>query len=414
MLPSMESDKDIKKNKELPVIRKAQEAIAIMPKSGKVTLLTRKLFNALLNFAQEAGSEERIYRRRMSELLTNASFSSNNTDVVKEQLRRMNAIQVEWHTVSDKGKTRWGVTTLLADAEILDDGGRDTWIEWSYSEKIKGRLLDPEVYAKISLQTYSQLRTSASAALYEICVRYVTSPAGITMREPWEWWRPRLTGNPEDAVEGTEYKIFHRDVLKKSIAEVNRLTDINIELIQHKNGRKVTDIQFKVTRVQQAQLTLPDPNLINNDLINLLVSEIGFSKEDAAKLYSDHDENALIAAIDFVRARAGDPKLPEVKSIPAMFRSALRGKWAETKKPTAITKKREQPKAIPELPSNEMSDESAAVLSKFDAMEEGVRNALLEEFAATNPLLASRIRKSPESMFVRRSLVAWLSKRNEL
>lgn len=411
----MSLDSSNQKLKELPTIRKAQEAIAIMPKSGKVTLLTRKIFNALLNFAQEAGPEVRMYRRRMSELLTNASFDSNNTDVVKEQLRRMNAIQVEWHTVSSQGKSRWGVTTLLADAEIINDGGRDTWIEWSYSEKIKGRLLDPEIYAKISLETYSQLRTSASAALYEICVRYVTSPTGITMREPWEWWRPRLTGNPEDAVEGTEYKIFHRDVLKKAIAEVNNLTDIEIELIQHKVGRKVTDIQFKVSRGQsghQGKLTMPDPNLINNDLINQLVTEIGFLKEEAAKLYSDHDESALVAAIAFVRERAGDPTLPEVKSFPAMFRSALRGKWAKTKKPTAISKK-PPPKPLPELPSHEMGDEMQEVLRKFDAVAEGIRAAVLEEFAAANPLLASRIRKSPDSVFVRRLLAPWLFKRGE-
>ena len=35
-------------------LRKAVEAIAIQPKSGKITLLTRKLFNVLLAVAQQA------------------------------------------------------------------------------------------------------------------------------------------------------------------------------------------------------------------------------------------------------------------------------------------------------------------------------------------------------------------------
>jgi plasmid replication initiation protein len=297
---------------KLPSLKKAQEAIAILPKFGKVTLLTRRIFNVLLQLAQEDG-ELSMYRCRLSKVLFNASFDSNNTEVVKEQLRRMASIQVEWNSTSGTGERRWGVSNLLADAEVIEEKGA-VWIEWSYSEKVRSKLLDPEIYARISLQAYSQIRSSASAALYEICARYVTNPSNLTMRAPWQWWRPRLTGNPEDAVEKTEYKFFKRDVLKPSIAEVNRLADVCVELVEHKEGRRVTEIQFRVTKVSQGYLNLPDQNMVNTEIINRLVDEIGLMAEEAAKVYADYDESYLMATINLVCTRQKDRNLPALKS----------------------------------------------------------------------------------------------------
>ena len=288
----------IVKNDALPELKKAQEAIAILPKSGRITLLTRRLFNSLLQLAQEDG-ELKMYRRRLSKVMFNASFDSNNTEIVKEQLRRMASIQVEWNSTSGVGERRWGVSNLLADAEIIEERGA-VWIEWSYSEKVRSKLLDPEIYARISLQAYSQIRSSASAALYEICVRYVTNPSNLTMRAPWQWWRPRLTGNPEDAVETTEYKFFKRDVLKPSMVEVNRLADICVELVEHKEGRRVTEIQFRVKKVSQGHLHLPDPNLVNTEIIKRLVDEMGLTPEEAPKIYNDHEVPMLLSTITLV------------------------------------------------------------------------------------------------------------------
>lgn len=395
------------KEERLPSLKKAQEAIAILPKSGKVTLLTRRLFNSLLQLAQEDG-ELTMYRCRLSKVLFNASFDSNNTEVVKEQLRRMASIQVEWNSTSGEGERRWGVSNLLADAEIIEEKGA-VWIEWSYSEKVRAKLLDPEIYARISLQAYSQIRSSASAALYEICARYVTNPSNLTMRAPWQWWRPRLTGNPEDAVETTEYKFFKRDVLKPSILEVNRLADICVELVEHKDGRRVTEIQFRVKKVSQGNLHLPDPNMVNTEIIKRLVDEMGLMAEEAAKVYADHDEPFLMATINLVREREKDRNLPALKSTAAFFKNALRGKYATSKKPVLIS-----PVQMPAVVKTVRQDtapspEIAVALDAFDKMDSLQQAELLEEFAQVNALVAARIRKSPKSPFVRKTLGPWLA-----
>jgi hypothetical protein len=56
-------------------LRKAVEAIAIQPKSGKITLLTRKLFNVLLAVAQQADESGDTYRALLSDIVANSAFS---------------------------------------------------------------------------------------------------------------------------------------------------------------------------------------------------------------------------------------------------------------------------------------------------------------------------------------------------
>jgi hypothetical protein len=248
-------------------LRKAVEAIAIQPKSGKITLLTRKLFNVLLAVAQQADESGDTYRALLSDIVANSAFDSNDTALVKEHLRRMVSVQVEWSTgtSSQKPGRKWGISTLIADAEILEDPStRRVWVEFSFAPKIKKKLLDPVQYARLSLQFQSQLRSSAGLALYEICVRYLTNPSHLTMRETWEWWRPILSGTPDTEAGDEakrEYKYFKRDYLRPAIAEVNAVTNIFVELVEHREGRRVAEIQFRVTERKQPMLALDEhPN----------------------------------------------------------------------------------------------------------------------------------------------------------
>lgn len=331
--------------------KKAVEAIAIVPKTGKVTLLTRKLFNVLLDIAQtryqKLGKDEIVYRTALSEITANASFNSNDTGLIKEHLRKMNAIQVEWHSGSSKdANRRWGVGTLVAEAEVIEDPvSRRTFIEWSYSPKIKKRLLQPDVYARISFQLQSSLRSGASLCLYEICTRYATSPNNLTLRNPWEWWRPVLTGSPDAAMEREtyqEYKYFKRDVLKPAVAEINAVTDLTVELLEHKNGRRVEELQFRVVRKVQASLPLVDRSLLNMDLIRKMVA-LGLSQTEAERIYSETEESRIETALKSAEARRGRKGQAPLENPGAWFVTVL--KRGPLTKPPALPKPpKEKPK----------------------------------------------------------------------
>ena len=307
------------KEQDAVELRKAVEAIAIKPHAGRLTLLTRKLNNVLLAAAQEQGIDRPIYRLALSQVCAKTDFDSSNTAILKDHLRKMASATVEWN-LGAKGSRRWGITNML-EVEIIEDGQR-CWIEWGYPAKLKDKLLAPDVYARLNLQWQNSFRSGAALALYEICVRYADSPGQLTMRLPWEEWRPRLTGVP-DSEDSTykEYKYFKRDVIKPAMVEVNSLTAIEVSLIEHKNGRAVADLQFSVKQKNQAALSFDEPNLIDLSLISRMQS-LGFSQAQAEKVYTDTDEGRLRGTLDYVEKRLKQAN-PPIENPVAYFRDAL-------------------------------------------------------------------------------------------
>ncbi|KAG0164131.1 hypothetical protein DFQ28_008678 [Apophysomyces sp. BC1034] len=370
-------------------LRKAVEAIAIQPKSGKITLLTRKLFNVLLAVAQQADESGDTYRALLSDIVANSAFDSNDTALVKEHLRRMVSVQVEWSTgtSSQKPGRKWGISTLIADAEILEDATtRRVWVEFSFAPKIKKKLLDPVQYARLSLQFQSQLRSSAGLALYEICVRYLTNPSHLTMREPWEWWRPILSGTPDSEAgdeSKREYKYFKRDYLRPAIAEVNAVTNINVELIEHREGRRVSEIQFRVAERKQPMLALDEhPNVFDSTLVDRMV-KIGIPLKEAQTLYADSEENRIRAALQMTEQRLRSTTLPPVRSAAALFKDALKKGYAPPVEevPTLRVKK----VAGEDDPKTRLLAEYAAYRRKqarelYDEQDDARRNLARESF----------------------------------
>lgn len=367
-------------------LRKAVEAIAIQPKSGKITLLTRKLFNVLLAVAQQADDSGDTYRALLSDIVANSAFDSNDTALVKEHLRRMVSVQVEWSTgtSSQKPGRKWGISTLIADAEILEDPAtRRVWVEFSFAPKIKKKLLDPVQYARLSLQFQSQLRSSAGLALYEICVRYLTNPSHLTMREPWEWWRPILSGTPDTEAGDEakrEYKYFKRDYLRPAIAEVNAVTNIFVELIEHREGRRVAEIQFRVSERKQPMLALDEhPNVFDSTLVDRMV-KLGIPLKEAQTLYADSEENRIRAALQMTEQRMRSTTLPPVRSAGALFKDALKKGYAP---PVA------DPDALPGTTAGKLAsvggaagsadDPKARLRGEYDAYRRKEAKALYEE-----------------------------------
>lgn len=304
-------------------LRKTVDALAIVPTKERLSLLARKTYNVMMYLAQEQGVEQSIYRARLRDVVTSLEFNSKNTEVLKEHLRQMVTTKVEWQSPSTGEGARWGVSALIAHADLVHVGG-EVIMEWSYAPTIKQAILDPERYAKISLQFQAAFKSMGGLALYEICARYVDNPAGVTARQAWTWWRPVLTGEPESYVWGAyeEWKYFKRDVIKGAVAEVNRLTDLSVEAIEHRRGRSVVDLQFKVARkskVPRPLAGIPSP-------VNLLdigrAIQAGVPQEKAEKLFEKHGEAAFQAAISALEMRAERRDLPEVRS-PSKFLLAI-------------------------------------------------------------------------------------------
>jgi len=238
-------------------LKKSVDTLAIVPTKDRITILARKVYNVMMHYAQEQGVEQSVYRVRLRDVIIGIDFNSRNTEVIKEHLRQMVTTKVEWQSPSKGEGVKWAVSALIAHAELVTLHG-EVFMEWSYAINIKHEILDPQRYARISLAIQAEFRSMPGLALYEICSRYIDNPSGLTSRQHWTWWRPVLTGAPEDKVGiYAEWKYFNRDVLKRAVIEVNTITDLEIEVIEHAGqGRAVGDIQFSVKRKKKVQIPI--------------------------------------------------------------------------------------------------------------------------------------------------------------
>jgi len=297
-----------------PEVKKAVEALAIVPTRERLSVLCRKVYNVLMYHAQQQGVDTPVFRVELRRVAKEIDFTSNNTEVLKEHLRQMVTTKVEWQSPTTGEGARWGVAALIAHAELILFKG-DTWLEWSYAPTIKQAILDPERYAKISLEHQAALKTMAGLALYEICARYVDNPGGVTAKQTLAWWRPVLTGDPASKEQGAylDWKVFNRDVVKKAVLEVNMVTDLQVELIQHKQGRSVSELQFKVARKNKLRKPLAAIEAVDLQDIGRAIT-FGVSQERAERLLERHGTSKFKTALDEMESRAARKSLEPVRS----------------------------------------------------------------------------------------------------
>lgn len=282
-------------------LRKPVNTLAIVPQSKRITPLARKAYNVMLHMAQAQGIERPAYRSLVSEVIAGLDFDSNDTQLIKKHLRSMAATTVEWQSPTTGEGHSWTVSGLLAHAKITKERGQN-WIEWSYSIELKQELLEPSVFAKLSIEIISQLRTHAGIALYEICTRY--KDVGRTSRQPWQWWRPVLSGQPESPrTQKLEYRFFKRDTLKPAIAEVNAITDLEVELVEHKEGRFISELQFLVKRKAQSPLPLRHPPEPVDLSLVALAQRLGVSDDHAEELLDTYGAEAVRSGLAALEKR---------------------------------------------------------------------------------------------------------------
>ena len=305
---------------EPELLRKPVNTLAIVPKSARITTLGRKSYNVLLYEAQEQGLERDVFRAPLDRVIKGVDFDSNDHALIKKHLRAMVSTTVEWQSPTTGEGNSWNVSGLLAHARLTKERGQ-VWVEWSYAVNLKQELLQPTVFARLRLEIISQLRSHAGVALYEICTRY--KDIGRTARQHWRWWQPVLSGNPpSERSAKQEYRIFKRDTLKLAVAEVNALTDIDVELVEHREGRFIDEIQFHIRPKRQASLSLGEvPPPVDVRMIQR-AARLGIPEDTAETLSHKHGDEALGTALDALERRMAS-NFPEPLRDPLRYLRAL-------------------------------------------------------------------------------------------
>jgi hypothetical protein len=326
-----------------PPLRKPVNTLAIVPKSARITSLGRKAYNVLLYEAQEQGLDKEIFRAPLERVVRGVDFDSNDHALIKKHLRAMVSTTVEWQSPTTGEGAAWNVSGLLAHARIAKERGQ-VWVEWSYAVNLKQELLEPTVFARLRLDVISQLRSHAGIALYEICTRY--KDVGRTARQHWRWWRPVLSGQPEtERSAKLEYRIFKRDTLKLAIAEVSSITDLEVELVEHKEGRFISEIQFLIRPKKQSALPLTHPPEPVDLALVSQAQQQGVDDDRAEELIQEYGAQAVSQGLQVLAQRAASSFPAPLRDPYRYLRSLMPGELARVQQRVAEQEAKADPRS---------------------------------------------------------------------
>ena len=235
------------------------------------------------------------------------------------------------------------------------------------------------------------------------------------------WWASVLTGRSD--ITSVDYRILHRDTIKKALAELDTLCeDFRLEVVEHKRGRKVEELQFRVLPKPQASLAgLRDSakNVFDLELVERVIT-LGFKRGDAQDLYAVTDEGALRAAVEHVEQRMKNNGLPPLNSPAAYLRDALKKQYAgegEGGKPTADTAvpRPSMDERLQRLREEWQHHQSSQAKSLFEEMLESGRAAHVARFEEhrlgelASPIAKAWRRDGVKSRIAASSFFRWLA-----
>lgn len=227
MIPTTKKDNVLKKHSGLISISKP------------LTLAQKKAFNGLLYKAREDLKKDgslKEFTISMYDIKKLVGRLTDNNTQLKKALKELLSIVVEYNILKKDKTYSWVASSLISHFEIskLD---KDTII-YGFSKPILENLIEPKMYAPISLGITRDLKSKYSLSLYEVLSDY------RNLKEI------KIDFNNLKKALGISdtftYGDFNKKILTKSIKEINAKTNLKIETKTEKNGRVIESIVFYI------------------------------------------------------------------------------------------------------------------------------------------------------------------------
>ena len=224
-------------NSKTIIVDKHSSSIQI---SNKISTVQRKSYNYMLKIAKNTFKKDknaRSFTITIEELLLFFGLGKKNHDYLKQELRKLRRIEVEYNILNKDKKNEWGEFNLIAGYSY-----KRGLIEYSFPHQIEKMLLNPKIFAKINLVVIKSLRSRYSIALYELAEDYLNVQI------------PKMTITEFRDLMGVEkeqyykFSMLRKRVIDIAIEEINKSENISFTITYEleKQGKKITHIKFIV------------------------------------------------------------------------------------------------------------------------------------------------------------------------
>lgn len=299
---------------------------AIIHCTNHLTLLQRKISNALLYHAYDRLMTQEEHEISIKDLCRLIAYQGNNHAVIRDALRGLLSTVIEWNVVDDAtGLEDWSASAILASVSL-----RGPLCLYAYSPRMKKLLYSPTMFGKINLFIQSRFRSNYGLALYENCIRYRS--LGVTKWFEMEIFR-KLMGVPEDKY--TIFRDFKRRVLDKSIEEVNMYSDLIIDPELHREGRQTVQLRFHLKerprKMRLGVLEVKSDDDANATLKKRLHQDFQLSEEQISMILSEYQVDFIEAKLTLIQSSSSYQK-GKIKNCAAYLLSALKNNYQSVEK----------------------------------------------------------------------------------
>lgn len=313
--------------------------VAAIHSGNTLSLLQRKITNALLFFAFPHLKEKNQHQISIGQLCQFIGYNSRDYVTIKDALRALLTTLIEWNIVSENvGEEDWTASTYLASVNI-----KGAVCTYEYSLRLRELLSYPTVYGKINLVVQSRFKSIYGLVLYENCARYQGMPFTKWFDIPLF---KKLMGVPESNY--AQFSDFKKRVLDKAIDEVNTHSDLLITPEYEHVGRAVKKVRFLIKERPKKNRLGPstDKNQVDlreNLLYRQLLDEFSLNDKTAKQLLDEHGPEKIKAKIEIIK-NSKNYKLGKVPNSAGYLIDALRRDY---QLPTSLSqRKTEENKVI--------------------------------------------------------------------
>ncbi len=363
---SKESKKELKKH------------AATIHCSNTLSLLQRKISNALLYHAYKELMLKEEHEITVKQLCRLIGYNGNNHAVIKDALKGLISTIIEWNVVNDEnGSENWTASSIIASVSL-----EGPLCYYAYSPRMKQLLHSPSMFGKIDLVIQSKFRSSYGLALYENCIRY----RGLAQTK---WFDielfKKLMGVPAGKYD--VFRDFKRRVLDKAVDEVNMYSDLIINAEFVREGRKVVKMRFKLKeRAKRTRLgnNKKQPKLeapaISDELKAKLFGQFQLTDEQIEQLLTKYDSQFVEEKIILVEASKPFQE-GKIQNLAAYLLSAVKNNYQAPKPKSQLVNIQD---ARQEIEMTELKRQAETIRTDYKAYRESV---IHESISALTPAL---------------------------
>lgn len=312
---------------------------------NSLSMLERKIYNVMLKNAFPSLQKKNVYKVNLNYVKSMIGREGNNYDDIKEAIQTLVKTTVQWNIFNKDNKNEWGITTFLAAASI-----KNGICTYEYSTKLREFLAAPNIYAKLNLLVQRKFSTKYALILWEYFIDKLSVQNKSSIQTEYiQLDQLRLLLGVEN--EYLDFKIFNRDILKKSLSEINKVSDIEVEVTYQRQLRKIVALSFKVSRQKNFQYPLinmqnsnsfgetamsidsdnkiSDRFDISEHLLNILIKEFYVAQKVAQRIVNTYNIEDINQSLDVVRNQIEAGK--DIKDIAAYTVKAIDEGWLLSK-----------------------------------------------------------------------------------